>query len=224
MISDIHILDAWEVGQALHPLHRALETLRLARPDDTIDALARLTIAERDRELMQLRAALFGPQCEAIAPCPACGETLDIAFSLDTFTAAPVPPMNEADAAARLPDTTDLIEVAALPPPQRATALAERLCGRAVPEDQLAALEAALAARDPLAEISLGFECPECGHGWNELFDIAAFLWDEIDEHAVRLLRETDLLARTYGWSESEILAIPPRRRQIYLDFALDGA
>ena len=224
MIGNSDILDAWETGHALHPLHRALQTLRLARPHEPIDVLAKLTIAERDRELMRLRAALFGTHCEAIAPCPECGEQLDIGFDLETFTSAPVPPANAADDALRLPDTLDLLSVAALPAPQRVSALAARLCGRRIPDEQLPALESALTARDPLAEVRLEFSCPACGHGWSDLFDIAAFLWDEIDEHAVRLLGETDMLARTYGWSEGEILAIPPRRRQIYLDFALDSA
>ncbi|HEX2516118.1 MAG TPA: phage baseplate protein, partial [Chloroflexota bacterium] len=35
---------------------------------------------------------------------------------------------------------------------------------------------------------------------------------------ARRLLREVHTLARAYGWREAEILALPGRRRQTYLD------
>jgi len=73
---------------------------------------------------------------------------------------------------------------------------------------------------DPLAEIELHFDCPACGHGWEELFDIASWLWVEVGDQALRLLREVDLLARIYGWSESEILALPPLRRSHYLRLA----
>ena len=58
MISDIHTLDTLEQCHALHPLHSALETLRLARPGETIDTLAGLTIAGRDRDC-----------CTCVAPC-----------------------------------------------------------------------------------------------------------------------------------------------------------
>ena len=35
---------------------------------------------------------------------------------------------------------------------------------------------------------------------------------------AGRMLLDIHALARAYGWSESDILALPPRRRQAYLE------
>ena len=49
------------------------------------------------------------------------------------------------------------------------------------------------------------------------MFDIVSFFWAEIDAWARRVLREVNVLARAYGWRESDILALSPVRRQIYL-------
>jgi hypothetical protein len=95
--------------------------------------------------------------------------------------------------------------------------------GRAIAADALPApaREAAAAAilqHEPLAEVLLDLACPACGHGWAQPFDIAAFFFAELGQHARRLLGEIDLLARRYGWSEQDILAMSPARRQAYLD------
>jgi len=218
---DRRILDAWEQGQSLHPLHRALAMLAICRPEESLGALAQWPIADRDRALLELRAALFGGRFSAVATCPACGEKLDVDFALEAEPRragedGEEPPL-------RLPDTQDLLAVLSLPPAARLGALAERLAGRALSFKEIERLDGRLAALDPMTEISLGFECPACGEGWRTAFDIAAYLWEELDDYALRLMRETDLLARTYGWSEAEILAVPPQRRQVYLDFALEG-
>jgi hypothetical protein len=49
-------------------------------------------------------------------------------------------------------------------------------------------------------------------------FDIASYFWDEINAWANRILREVHILASRYGWSERDILALSPWRRQFYLD------
>ena len=64
----------------------------------------------------------------------------------------------------------------------------------------------------------LALACPACGHRWQSVFDIAAFLWREIDAWAQRTLRDVHALARGYGWHESDILALTATRRQIYLE------
>jgi hypothetical protein len=91
-----------------------------------------------------------------------------------------------------------------------------------VPEHVFRALEAALpeavAAADPVAEIELALACPACGAQWQTPFDIVSFLWQELDAWAVRLLSDVHILASHHGWSERDILALSPWRRQHYLD------
>lgn len=60
--------------------------------------------------------------------------------------------------------------------------------------------------------------CPSCNHGWHALFDIVSFFWSEIQSWASRIMREVHLLASAYGWRETDILAMSPLRRRLYLE------
>jgi hypothetical protein len=75
-----------------------------------------------------------------------------------------------------------------------------------------------MAAADPLAEILLSFDCPNCGACFQESLDLASFLWAEVEDRARRMLREVHALASAYGWSEAQILSLGPARREIYLE------
>ena len=97
-----------------------------------------------------------------------------------------------------------------------------RCQGRAVsaeelPEDVARKVVEQIAAIDPQADTRLDLTCPECHGRWKEVFDIVSFFWAEIDAWARRVLRDINVLARAYGWRESDILALSPVRRQIYL-------
>ena len=72
-------------------------------------------------------------------------------------------------------------------------------------------------AADPWAELTLGIRCPACGHEDGAAFDIAAYLWEEIDSHARQLLDDIHTLATAYGWTEPDILALSDARRAAYL-------
>jgi hypothetical protein len=73
-----------------------------------------------------------------------------------------------------------------------------------------------MAERDPGAVTELRLSCPACGRDYVVSFDIASFLWSEIEAKAPRLLLEVHDLASAYGWAEAEILALAPWRRSFY--------
>ncbi len=52
-------------------------------------------------------------------------------------------------------------------------------------------------------------------------FDVGGFLWEEIDVRARRLLDEVHALARSYCWSERQILELSETRRRAYLERVL---
>jgi hypothetical protein len=89
-----------------------------------------------------------------------------------------------------------------------------------ISDEVLEALETAIAttvtAVDPLAEIEVKLDCPDCGFSWHSPFDIVSFLWSELDAWAKQMLREIHVLASHYGWSEGDIIALSPQRRQHY--------
>lgn len=236
-LTGAELLRVWEESLAQHPLDRALTLLHAAEPGSSRAELARLDVAERDARLYRLRAELFGRTLSAFAVCPACGERLE--FSIDTGELGVVPESPgewsvEADGVAvrfRLPDSRDLAAAASAGNAAAARAeLAARcvvsatapdgreLDPRTLGEPVLAALSARMAEVAPTADVRLDLTCPACGHAWEILLDIGEFLWAEIANLARRLLREVHALARAYGWSEAEILAMSPRRRQSYLE------
>jgi len=69
-----------------------------------------------------------------------------------------------------------------------------------------------------MAEILVTLSCPVCGSECNQSLDIAAFLWEEIEARAKRLLMEVHALASAYGWTEKEILSLSECRRASYLE------
>jgi hypothetical protein len=232
------LIDVWEAAAAEHPLNRALMLLSAAWPGED---WARVPIGARDRALFRLRGFLFGSAIDALVACPVCATELELSLSTADFLTQEPEPMAERNfqhdtvtVRYRLPDTLDLLAVAAAPAERRRDLLLQR-CIAGVREagatDDIATLSAALAeatvaemARvDPQADIRLDLTCPGCGHGWNAPFDIVGFLWSDIEATARRLLRQVHVLAGAYGWSEQVVLALTARRRRFYLE-AVTGA
>jgi hypothetical protein len=235
------ILAAWEQGRDQHPVNRALVLLGAAAPGLAGDALARLTVGERDRRLLDLRRATFGDRMESWATCARCGDAIEFAVSAGGLRVAPADgrPAETAELRAdglwlrvRAPNSLDLAAVADAPDAGAARARLLARCATVVTPDGaggapldvagappavLDQVETALAGLDPQADVILALECPACGHAWDLVFDIAEFLWQEIAAAAVRLAGEVHALARAYGWREPDILALSPARRQLYL-------
>jgi hypothetical protein len=177
----------------------------------------------------------------AFAECPECATSLE--FSLDARglldSAAVTDHVETFDVNAggitlrvRCPDSRDLSTAARASDPTAAQGLLFAACvigaekdGHPVAPDMVsetarAAVADAILANDPLTEVSLDLTCPACGMRWPLLFDVLSFFWEELGHHALRLIGEVTILARTFGWSERDILAMSPARRQSYLSGA----
>src|SRR5262249_55136619 len=85
-------------------------------------------------------------------------------------------------------------------------------------ENALAAVAEKFARTDTEPDMRLDVACTDCAYRWQLSFDIASFLWSEVSTLARRHLREVHTLAWAYGWSEVDILAMSPARRQFYLE------
>jgi hypothetical protein len=75
-----------------------------------------------------------------------------------------------------------------------------------------------MALADPMAEVTFSFSCPACSNAGNAALDIVAFIWEEIEARAKRLLFEIHRLASAYGWTEREILGLSEHRRALYVE------
>lgn len=214
MIGDRELLSVWDAAQDTHPAMRPALLLRAA---GGVDAAETLPIPARDRLLLALRERWFGSAYESVIACDACGAAIELAFDGRAMTLEDAPETREAGGVAyRLPDSTDLLAVAACATEDEARRM---LVARCVLVESPASkqLEAVANALDEEDDLRLAVTCPDCGASSDVAFDPGAYLWHEVDAAAIRVLREVDALASAYGWSEEQILALPRRRRALYL-------
>jgi hypothetical protein len=235
-------LRAWERGGDASAAARSLYLLGAGDEALDQDALLRLPLGQRDALLLRLHARLFGRRLDGVARCPACDAVVEVSFDAQALLTGPEADgdtstgvfelqsathdlrvrfraVNCADLLA-LQDCADVVDARNLLL-QRCVIETAKLSNGApasLPEALQAELAQAMAAADPQADLQLAFHCPECAHDWEPAFDIARFLWQELHAWALRLLRDVDTLARHYHWSEADILAMTPRRRQAYLE------
>ena len=90
------------------------------------------------------------------------------------------------------------------------------LAGQAGPEDE-AAVSASIAAMDPLVDFTVSCRCPTCGAPNEVAVDLEALALARLVGRQRALLDEVHRFASHYGWTESEVLAVPPARRARYL-------
>lgn len=236
-LSASSLLTVWETGQSLTPIRRYLLLLSAAWPEQSMEEWAQAPLGQRDNALLALREVLFGRHVEAIAPCPACNETLELTVDTDQIRGSGGSLDEEGDVDTdgyhvryRLPTSADLIVATETSDDANSSRmlllqrciLSAHNGGQAVeatqmPPQLIEEVQKDMARLDPLADIRFALNCPQCGHGCELNFDIAAYLWDEIGDWAARLLREVHVLARAYGWSEQAILGLSARRRRSYL-------
>lgn len=231
--SAFELLDAWERGLGASQVGRGLALLALACPDLPRDALADVSIGERDAHLLSLREAAFGSDLTALVRCPSCGEALELAFATRDLRAAAsaAPRAVEQDGynvALRRLTSRDLAAAQVGDLSDRREALLAR-CIVSAEKDGAPASAAQLPAtvRDAVvqrvaeaeaqADMQLNVACAGCGHIFRAPFDIVSFLWTELEAWAARTLREVHVLASAYGWTEREVLSLGPLRRRQYL-------
>lgn len=216
------LLATWESGLAAGGLRRALLLHALVGPDSL-----EVPVGRRDRELFALRRLLFGDLLPARVACAECGEQLEFDFDVGNVlaTAEAGQPVRVDGWQVRLPTSGDLLAIADLPPARAKTALLDRcvVSGGELTDSARDQIAAAVAAADPAADVRLDVPCVECGHRTKATVDIVACLWAELDAWARGLLLDVHLLARAYGWSEPEVLALSPTRRRYYLELVDHG-
>lgn len=231
------LLRAWEAGRDLHPVDRALALLAAADPRAGRGALAALPLPERDRRLLALRPSR-GAALDVCVDCPGCGERLELSLDAERLFPVEAAPEGAWEARGggvrmrfRLPDSRDLAAAARCASVDDARRLLAARCVteavdgdgapvHALPDEAVAALAERMDQVAPATDVSLSLACPACGTAWDAPLDVPSFVWAEVGARARRLLREVDVLARAYHWSEAAILALPPARRRAYLELA----
>ena len=199
---------------ALGPLSHPRRALLLAAVGGVPGAEG-LPLGQRDAALMRLRAGWFGADCPGLDACPACARPVEFEVPLLALSNHAVP---QDPGGWRKLTTVDLLAVEPLAAAAARLALARAVTGAPVPEADLPQVADWLTRTDPLVHVVLDLTCAHCGAGWGRPFDIVRHLWAELTFSARRLLSEIHLIARSYHWTEAEILAVPAARRRAYLD------
>ena len=243
-LSTTELITVWERGLNQTPIQRSLALLAIACPEISPEELAKLSIGQRDARLLVLREWTFGSQLVSVTDCPHCGDRLELTFNVADIKVSPETELGEVlslkvdkwEVQFRLPNSLDLLSLTSPQSPSQsdseAIALARnqllqrcllRVCHEGKePTEPLPSLMddrivEQMALADPQADVQLALNCPACGHQWQSVFDIMSFFWSEIDAWTYGILREVHELASAYSWRESDILAMSPQKRQIYL-------
>ena len=222
------LLQVWEVGRGLPPLERVIFLLTRAGWQDA----GSLTVGQKNRALISLHEQFFSPQLACVARCPRCSTQLEFALSTALLAASAEHEPRQMltldhqayTLTVRQPQLRDL----QIAQGQGASLYArcvvearsdkETVAFELLPESARLSVAKALLLDDPLLDIRLALECPECGASWKSPLDLLAFLWQEIERWSQRMLITIYRLASAYGWSEEQILSLSAWRRNRYLD------
>lgn len=227
------LVDVWEWGRDRPPLDRSLALLSVALGREPAE-LAELTIGQRDAYLLKLYEQLFGSTLELEVVCPGCKESLEVTATVDQLLVAEVPAepvpnrqyypvrLGDRELDIRLPTSRDLAGVVDLEAEAARRRLVETCCRDPGPlsDAEVQEFAAAVASLDPQADVRFNLRCDACEKEWVADLDISTVLWVELERGVERMLQEVALLARTYGWSETQILAMSHSRRAHYVALA----
>lgn len=238
-LSSAQLLAIWDEESHHSPVQKAVRLVSDAFTEGNDEAAARLSIGQRDACLLYLREQMFGTRLRNLANCPHCGELIEWESNTTDFKLQHIPDTTEAQTFSidqegyrvrfRLPDSMDIAMALSRPEyrddPRRLLmdCILEVQCGEDtlrvedLPDAVLDLVHEQMAIEDPQANIRINVQCPACAQTAERNFDILSFFWSEIQHWALRLLQDICLLARNFGWSEKEILALSPQRRQTYI-------
>lgn len=236
------LIAGWEAAAALPAPARAAVLLQhlglvgsreaaLGLPVGVCTGLAATAFADR-----------FAPEIDIVLGCPGCGERLEATLDVRRLAEVEVPaadrrvvPVGPAPGlTVHTPTIRDLLAVAG--EPDGVTALLARCLrhadGRPLDPAALAALtpadlrqiDAAATELAGPAGAAVATPCPGCGREIRALIDIGELLWEQAAAAARALLTDVVELARAFGWSERDVLALSPARRAAYRALLAEGA
>jgi hypothetical protein len=227
------LLRAWEAGGSASPTARGAVLCEAAGVAPTLDAALDLALDELSSALARMYRREFGCTAQGLLTCDRCGEALDVEVPLgrlaDAAATEPETVLRTPSGRVvrlRVPSTRDVLEVGERD--DVVTALVERCVSDAAPtvtssgaapldSVDLAAVDAQLQALAGAAAVTVSAVCPSCGTHLSAPVDVADFVWERVQQHAPALLADIADLARAFGWTEHEILALSPARRGAYL-------
>jgi hypothetical protein len=185
-----------------------------------------LPISDLDAFLLMIRQHLLGDHIISDVQCT-CKARVDVRFTISEYLDHHRPDdvahsewYQIGAVSFRVPQVADQIALQAHTE-QRGGLLAQYLARCIRGEADAATLTQ---IRDMLSALSpdlanvLNGTCPECGAELRIFFDPQRYILNELRNQALSLYDEVHLIALVYHWSESDILALPRKRRVWYAE------
>jgi hypothetical protein len=221
-----------DFGQSDRP---GLVTALLANCSDRADAEFWWSqpVSARIATLLRLVAVTEQREHISLAARCGCGETFEFVFPLLSLpgAAADDGPLlvrldEQRTLRIRRPTGSDLRRWRDLEPASRADALRAMLdslvlAGPVMPGDE-AAISASISMMDPLVDFAVSCHCPACGAPNEVAIDLEVTALERLARRQAALRLEVHRFASAYGWTEAEVLAVPPSRRAHYLGLIED--
>lgn len=201
------------------------------------------TLQKRLQGLLAIVAATRGVHIQALVRClhNNCNETIELALDLTAFceiintTHIIYHPDNDNELQVRLPNGMDQLNWLNRTFSKKkiftemASTLVTKVNGRkpvdtwTFPEEWIDTLGAELEQHDRLVTFQLGTCCPACNKDIQLECDLEDHLLTILASEQKRLLNQIHRLASIYNWTEREILALTPKRRDYYLARVEEG-
>jgi hypothetical protein len=234
------LLRAWEAGGSVSPAARGAVLCDAAGMTPTLDAALDLSLDELASALARMYRSEFGTTAQGLLTCDSCGDVLDVEVPLGLLADAPASERETVLTTPsgrvvrlRVPTTRDVLEaserddlLAALVErcvADAATAVPTTTLQEPLEDADLTAVDSRLQTLAGAAAVTVSATCPSCGAVLSAPVDVADFVWERVQQHAPALLADIADLARTFGWTEDEILALSPLRRSAYLAMVRGG-
>ena len=212
------------LSRALACCLRELGGIRNPSPEE----VHRLTLCDRHSVVLSLMRAERS-EISTAAQCPGCGRMAELSLDLGRIRVPRHHPVRGLTVAR---PTRGRVEkrMMRLPRPADVEAAADAVgvvaacmnCSREEARRWRSAAERELARADPLGELEIVGQCPECGRQLSAQYDLIGTWLQQVRRRTEDLLQEIHVLASCYHWSENEILRLPAPRRQAYLDLCAE--
>jgi hypothetical protein len=212
----------------------------LARCFGDAAEIDRLPVHDRDLALVAVRWSTLGSVLPVEVTCHVCAAQHDVTIDLDRLARPDAGPDEHSiivadrvvvvglptagDQAAIVAHEGDTVELRRARLLARCIRSIDGVAQRLAAEDVLgldatvrARIEADLESAIPDIDLELMLACPACGASIEAGVQLGAIVLAELRERSTHLLRDVHLLARSYHWSERDILALPVGRRREYL-------
>jgi hypothetical protein len=198
-----------------------------------------LAVADHDRIAAQIYCREYADRIESRLRCRQCTKMFDVSFQLEPLASPSGSTENigvdgpdeggmfqlKDGPRFRLPTVRDQLATRQLSPKDARQELLRRCVEGPMGSEEVAlAAERAMELVAPLLSQTLAVSCPHCDFRQeNVSFSVQRYLLDALAFERRFLFPEVHQVARAYGWSRGDILAMPTTDRRVFVRLILGG-